>query len=180
MSVFEIVAKIMDMMPHSRKKSAWHLAQRLGYFSIALGVLEIMAPRFICWFLGVRRGRRLVSFFGFREVATGVAILSTRNRAPFIWGRVAGDALDLAALMAALMTSRRKPLAGLALGSVAMITMIDLICAQTLSVDTMRKRGRIPDYSNRSGLPKGREQIRGVARDTGVTPVVSPTGVTLQ
>ena len=35
-----------------------------------------------------------------------------------------------------------------------LVTAIDLICAQTLSADNKRNRTRIPDYSNRTGLPK--------------------------
>ncbi len=44
-----------------------------------------------------------------------------------------------------------------------MITIVDLICAQTLTADAERKRSRIPDYSNRTGFPKMAAQLRGAA-----------------
>jgi len=34
--------------------------------------------------------------YGIREIAMGLGILAGRNPTPWIWGRVAGDALDLA------------------------------------------------------------------------------------
>jgi hypothetical protein len=43
------------------------------------------------------------------------------------------------------------------------VTAIDLICAQTLAADNERNRTRIPDYSNRTGLPKIAAQMRGAA-----------------
>ncbi len=157
------LARIMEWMPSSKNKSAEHLAQRLGWFSIALGLLEIVAPHRLSRTLGFRRGETLIAAYGLREVATGVAILTSRNPAPFVWGRVAGDALDLMSLLGGFGNSRQKLAVGLAFGSVAMITAIDLICAQTLTADAERKRSRIPDYSNRTGLPKAVAQMRGVA-----------------
>ncbi len=157
------IARIMDWMPASKNKSAEHLAQRLGWFSIALGLIEIVAPHRLSRALGFRGGESLIASYGLREVATGVAILASRNPAPFVWGRVAGDGLDLLSLVGAFGNSRRKPLVGLALGSIAMITVIDLICAQTLTADSERKRSRIPDYSNRTGFPKVAAQLRGAA-----------------
>jgi hypothetical protein len=78
-------------------------------------------------------------------------------------GKVLGDALDLVSLLGGFGGSRRKLFAGMAFGSVDMITAIDLICAQTLTADSERKRSRIPDYSNRRGLPKTASQMRGAA-----------------
>ncbi|MFY9640577.1 MAG: cyclase dehydrase [Rhodomicrobium sp.] len=175
MLMIEAASKLMNNMPRSRKHSARHLAYRLGWFSIGLGMLEILAPHRLSRLLGSRGGELLVGFFGLREIATGVAILSAKDPEPFVWGRVAGDAADLAALAASFMASRRKPLVRLALGSVAMITVIDVICAQTLSAGAARKAGRIPDYSDRSGLPKMAAQMRGAARDA-----AARSGVTLQ
>lgn len=178
MLAIEAASKLMNAMPRSRNHSARHLAKRLGWFSIGLGLLQIAAPHRLSRFLGFRGGESIIGLFGLREVATGAAILSSREPEPFIWGRVAGDAFNLAALAAAFIASRRKPLAGVALGTVAMITIIDVICAQTLSADTARKRGRIPDYSDRSGLPKDTVQMRGAAKPVGAT--ATRAGATLQ
>jgi hypothetical protein len=44
----------------------------------------------------------LIRAYGVREIATGAAILYQRDPTPWIWGRVAGDALDLATLAVGL------------------------------------------------------------------------------
>jgi hypothetical protein len=161
--IIKSVARLMDMMPSSRDKSAKHLARNLGWFSIALGALEIAAPHRLSRTLGWRGSEATIALFGLREIATGVAILSSRDPAPFVWGRVAGDALDLVSLVGGFGGSRRKAAVGLAFGTVAIVTAIDLICAQTLSADNERNKTRIPDYSNRTGLPKIAAQMRGAA-----------------
>jgi hypothetical protein len=74
-----------------------------------------------------------------------------------------GDALDLVSLVGGFGGSRRKATVGLAVGAVALVTAIDLICAQTLSADNERGKTRIPDYSNRTGLPRIAAQMRGAA-----------------
>lgn len=163
--IIKVLSKVMDLMPRSRDKSAMHLARRLGWLSIGLGALELAGPHRLSRMLGLRGAEPVIAFYGLREIATGIAILIARDPVPFVWGRVAGDALDITSLMAGFADSRRKPILLLALGSVAMVTAVDLICAQTLQVDTMRKRSRIPDYSDRSGMPKPSKQMRGAARD---------------
>ncbi len=161
--IIKAVARIMDMMPASRDKSAKHLARNLGWFSIALGAVEVAAASRLSRILGWRGSESTIAFCGLREIATGVAILASRDPAPFVWGRVAGDALDLVSLAGGFGDSRRKATVGLAVGAVALVTVIDLICAQTLSADNERNKTRIPDYSNRTGLPKIAAQMRGAA-----------------
>src|SRR3569833_4361332 len=72
------------------------MAKGLGYLSIALGVAELVAPRAVCRAAGLNGMERLVRSYGAREIATGVAILTSHNAAPWIWGRVAGDMADIA------------------------------------------------------------------------------------
>ncbi len=163
--IIKSLSRVMDALPRSTDKSAAHLARNLGWVSIALGALEVAAPHRLSRALGWRGSEATIAFYGMREIATGVALLASRDPAPFMWGRVAGDALDLASLLAGFGGSRRKVAVGLAFGTVAAVTAIDLICAQTLNADNERNRSRIPDYSNRTGLPKGAAQARGVARD---------------
>lgn len=76
-------------------------AAALGWFSLGLGVAELVAPRALGRLIGVptnARARRTMRFFGLRELASGIMILSQRNPAPWLWGRVAGDLVDLATL----------------------------------------------------------------------------------
>lgn len=163
--IIKAISRVMDMMPRAANKSASHLARNLGWFSIGLGALEIAAPHRLSRAMGVRGAEPVIAFYGLREIATGVAILTSRDPAPFVWARVAGDLLDAVSLLGAFLGSRRKGVVGLALGTVAMVTAVDLICAQTLSADNQRKRTRIPDYSNRTGLPKPAAQMKGAAKD---------------
>ena len=55
------------------KSSHDKLARNLGYFSIALGVTELVAPGALCRAIGLRGLEPVVRGYGAREVATGVA-----------------------------------------------------------------------------------------------------------
>ena len=146
--------------------SARSVARGLGVFSIALGALELLAPRGLARWLGMRADPHIVQAYGAREVATGVAILGrSRDPAPFVWARVAGDALDLVTLAAAMGGSRFRGRLGLAIAAVLGVTVIDALCARTLSTPP-RHRGPVRDYSDRSGLPDTPERMRGAARTT--------------
>ena len=86
-------------------RSAEQLALGLGWFSIALGVAELAAPRTVARLIGVREDETtlaLLRTFGARELSNGFAILAQPQEAKWLWGRVGGDALDLACLGAAL------------------------------------------------------------------------------
>lgn len=111
------------------------IATGLGWFSIGLGLAEVLAPRAMGRVTGVRRPA-LVFLCGVREIATGVAILrSSGNPAPWVWGRVAGDAMDLAILAEPLTTgdSRDRTKALVSLGAVAGVTLADVMTAAELS-----------------------------------------------
>ena len=110
------------------------LARGLGWFSIGLGLAEVLAPNGLAKMIGVPRHRGLMRALGFREIASGVAILTQRKPAPGLWSRVGGDAMDLA-LLGAAMGSRRANkgrLAG-AVAAVAGVTALDVICSRQIS-----------------------------------------------
>ena len=83
------------------------MAQGLGWFSIGLGLAEVLAPRTLARSLGMDGQAGVIGAYGVREILTGIAILSQDDPTPWVWGRVAGDALDLATLAPAL--SERNP-----------------------------------------------------------------------
>lgn len=142
------------------------LAQGLGWFSIALGTAEMMAPRTFTRAFGMEDHEGLVRAYGMREIATGIGILAARNPAPWVWGRVGGDVLDLATLTTGLEGHNpRKGNVGIALAAVAGVTALDLMCAQALGAE--RRMPRLPprDYGGRSGLPRPPDEMRGAARD---------------
>lgn len=119
------------------------LARGLGWFSIGLGLAEVIAPRQLGRLIGMKNGDRLLRAFGLREIATGVGLLAG-NQAPgslakWMWARVGGDALDLAALGAALKANdswfdgQRRARTLAAIGAVAPVVVADLVCARRLS-----------------------------------------------
>jgi hypothetical protein len=154
--------------PSRRDSSADALARGLGWFSIALGVAEVVAPGALARALGMRGQEGLIRAYGVREIATGVGVLGSKDPTPWIWGRVGGDGLDLATLAVALKkTNPKRDNVGIAIAAVAGVTVLDAICAQMLSADSARAQPRRPmrDYSRRSGLPRPPDQMRGAASD---------------
>ena len=147
------------------QQSAQTLAQGLGWFSIGLGLTELLAPRSLTRALGMQGHETLVQAYGLREIATGIGILSSNQPAPWVWGRVGGDALDISSLMPGLSEDNpQQHNVGLALAAVAGVTVLDIICAQALSANAAQPQ-RIYDYSDRSGLPGGPNAMRGAASD---------------
>ena len=146
--------------------AARNLAYGLGWFSIALGVTEIVAPRALARWLGMEGSETILRAYGMREVATGVAILSSDHPATWVWGRVGGDALDIATLAPGLHPDNpQRGNVGIALGAVAGVTALDVICAGMLSSGYGEPPPRLVDYSDRSGLPRSPGQMRGAASD---------------
>ena len=142
------------------------LARGLGVFSIALGLVEVVAARSLTRALGMQGNETLVRLYGLREIAKGVGILASNDPMPWMWGRVAGDALDLATLATGLEGDNpKRDNVMLALASVAGVTALDIYCAQTLSRESPTPLPPMRDYSDRSGLPRPPKAMRGAARD---------------
>src|SRR3954462_12518568 len=74
------------------------LARGLGVFSILLGLLELIWGGALGRSLGLDGQEWIVRVYGARELLTGVLILASKDPTPWIWLRVAGDALDIATL----------------------------------------------------------------------------------
>jgi hypothetical protein len=145
--------------------SADTLAIGLGCFSIGLGLAEVLAPRQLTRALGMRGQEAIVQTYGLREIANGIAILASEDRAPWLWGRVAGDALDVATLAGSFDEGNpQRRNVGIALAAVAGVAALDIYCAQQLSAGQEPQRPR-RDYRNRSGFPKAAEAMRGAAKD---------------
>ena len=147
------------------------VARGLGWFSLALGVAEIVAPGKLARVLGLEGRERLLQAYGGREIGAGIWALSD-TPAPAIWSRVAGDLVDLATLAGGVRdgdeAQRRN--AWIALAAVASITAVDLLTAASLTAEQSERRGDTGrDYSDRSGFPGGVAGARGTAE--GFTPV---------
>jgi uncharacterized membrane protein len=77
-------------------------ADFLGYFSLGLGLAELLAPETMNRVIGVKhpdaRTVTTMRLMGLREIGHGLAILTNQHPEKAVWSRVAGDALDLALL----------------------------------------------------------------------------------
>ncbi len=123
------------------------VARGLGWFSIGLGIAELTAPQAVGRLAGLRdvmwrkreRRHKMLRAHGVREIATGVGILTQRRPGPWLWGRVAGDAVDLASLGSASTDRRthKRQLAITAL-SVAGVAALDVMCARRLTEKVAR------------------------------------------
>ena len=79
------------------------LTRGLGWFSLALGAAEVVAPGAVGKLVGLRtvRDPAVIRVLGLREMAAGLGILTSSRPAPWVWARVGGDVMDLALLAAA-------------------------------------------------------------------------------
>ena len=104
----------MDVEHRSRSESALAASpyrskvQAMAWFSLALGIAELAAPRQAARVAGSPLPAGLVRAMGAREIANGVGLLTQPRSARWMWARVAGDAIDLALLALALLN--RLPL----------------------------------------------------------------------
>jgi hypothetical protein len=142
------------------------MARSLGWFSIGLGLAELIAPRALTRALGTEGHETLVQGFGLREIAAGVGLLATENPKPWVEGRIAGDVLDLASLAASLRDNGRQGTVGLALTAVLGVTALDIWCARRLAAEQQDEAWRFVDsYRSRSGYPRPASAMRGAASD---------------
>jgi uncharacterized membrane protein len=113
------------------------LEEALGWFSLGLGLAEIIAPRSIAQVIGVPTNRGgFIRSLGVREVASGLGILARRAPARAVWSRVMGDVIDLGWLGAAFLSpGAKKGRVLVAAAAVTGVTVLDVLCAQQLSRD---------------------------------------------
>lgn len=135
-----------------RRRGAHTTARALGWLSIGLGIAEIVASRPLARALGGPGGATGVRACGLREIATGIGILTSRDPAPWVWGRVAGDAIDVAALGSGMARGGSKAGGSAALAGVLGVAMVDIANATVLSELSRKSRTHWRDYSDRSGI----------------------------
>jgi uncharacterized membrane protein len=142
------------------------IARGLGWFSIGLGLAELIAPRRIGETVGVRGHEELIRSYGVREVLSGIGILTSKEPpATWMWSRVAGDALDLGSLAVAFHSEntaprdRRRVCAALTM--VAGVTALDMMMASRLSA-----AGRRSEEMHDGNAPLASRRRRGGARFT--------------
>lgn len=121
--------------PGLPSSSAKRLAKGLGWFSVGLGLAELLCPRAIASISGVSNTHTgLIRLYGLRELASGIAIFSQEKPTEAVWSRVAGDAMDLASLGVAFTApDAKRGRVAFATANVLAVTALDLICAKQLS-----------------------------------------------
>jgi len=102
-------------------EAARTLARGLGWFSIGLGLCELIAPGTIKRSVGAPGPAGLLQSYGAREIVTGIAILASDRPVAMTWARVAGDLLDIATFAPAL--SRDNPHRAAAEGAMAFLAL---------------------------------------------------------
>ncbi|MBZ9677621.1 hypothetical protein [Mesorhizobium sp. ES1-1] len=141
-----------------------NLAHKLSWFSIALGVVELVGAERIAGALGMRGKEHLIRAYGAREISSGILSLSVDKQAG-LWSRVAGDGLDIATLLAAYRHDNpKRDNVGLALAMVAGISLLDVIAAKGVTARHSRGATKPRDYSDRSGFPGGLAAARSASR----------------
>jgi hypothetical protein len=114
------------------------LAKGLGWMGIGLGLTEMLAPEWLARQIGVDEDRTaLLRAMGAREAVTGVIVLMEDQPTAGMWGRVAGDAVDISLLAAALNSpqNRKGRVLG-ALGITLGATLQDVLCARGLQTQS--------------------------------------------
>lgn len=127
------------------------LVNGLGWFSIGLGLAEVLAPRAVSRIIGVEPRPMLMRLLGLREIATGLGLLSRVEPGAWAKARVAGDAMDLSLLgMGFASETSSKGRLTMATAAVAGVSALDVLCSK--------------DFSEGPGTQRSqRGNIRGVA-----------------
>jgi uncharacterized membrane protein len=120
------------------------LAEGLGWFSLGLGVPQILAPGLVNRVIGVRddaQARFWQRVVGIRELGAAAGILGPPKTTPFLWSRVIGDVNDLALLATAFGKDTSRARLSAATASVVAVGVADTIAAMRCSTDVEAEGG---------------------------------------
>jgi uncharacterized membrane protein len=123
--------------PHKAEKGPnEQLAGFLGWFSIGLGLSQVLAPRAMSRLVGIdddTGNAALMRALGIRELTSGIGILSQQHPTGWVWSRVAGDMMDLAMLGRAMSSSENsRGRTAFATAAVLGVTALDVLAGQQL------------------------------------------------
>lgn len=105
-----------------------NLVLGLAAFSLGLGAAQVLAPHVVTRATGLESREALMQACGMREMSAGAGLLMADDPQPWLWGRVAGDILDLAFLATGLAgRDRQKSMAAMA--AVAGVMALDVYAA---------------------------------------------------
>jgi uncharacterized membrane protein len=120
------------------------VADGLGWLSLALGGAALLATGRTARLIGLPDAagtRRLLRLVGTRELASALGILRQPRAGQWLWGRVAGDAMDLTLLTSALGSRAvKRSRVAAATAAVLGVTAMDLLASREVS----RRKGLRP------------------------------------
>jgi hypothetical protein len=149
------------------------IARGLGLFSIALGVVEVLAPRAVARAAGIDSNPNLIRVRGLQEIVCGLGILTVRKSGPFLWARVMGDGLDISGVTAAARTTSTsdRPRIAASLVALTSVTALDVYAATSIDArDRLLESRPLKDYRSRSGFPTTPQAMRGAALTSFIIP----------
>ena len=123
-----------DSTPRPSAETTRQLARGLGWFSIGLGLTQLLAPVRLGRAIGVGDRRPFMQAMGAREVLHGIAVLAPHSPKMGLWSRVVGDVLDTGLLVGALAgpcNDKRRVLGALVM--VLPVGVLDLLAARRAS-----------------------------------------------
>jgi len=126
------------------------LASALGWVGIGLGAACVAAPATVGRWIGTKDTDGALQAIGLRELVSGVGILASRRPASWLWGRVAGDVIDLAYLANALHRPESdKPRVIATVLAVLGVTALDVLGAEQISERPAR---RVENWGGEKGI----------------------------
>lgn len=112
------------------------LGKGLGVFSLLVGAAQLFGTKRIARTLDAEGHERLIKGFGARELLAGASLMAAPAASTNMWGRVAGDAMDLGALgLAARRSPRNRAIRGV-MAFVGAVTLLDIVTARGLDRTT--------------------------------------------
>jgi len=142
---------------------AERLANALGWFSIGLGLAQVLIPANVARLAGAEptpRTTQLMRALGMREISSGIGILSGKRTEDWVRARVAGDMMDLALLGRLLLddsSDRGKTIASTV--AVAGVTALDMLAAATLGKQQTTSQRSTANMESDQGVKKVRRAI---------------------
>jgi uncharacterized membrane protein len=122
----------------------------LGWFSVGIGTLGLLAPRVVARAIGVQptpMWNGVLRFFGARELANGAGILANPRSKEWVGMRVGGDALDLATLGVALTQTKSPARTLTATAFVLGAAVLDLVGTERLAERRKAPTREYPRYA---------------------------------
>jgi uncharacterized membrane protein len=129
----ENLAPRPDVETTQKREPGQALTQGLGWFSVGLGLTQLLAPGFLGRLIGVKSKRdsatlhTIMRLCGARELTTGLGLLNGKHPERWLEARLAGDALDVALLGLVLGSGHARGRLSAAALAVAGVSALDAL-----------------------------------------------------